>query len=427
MQKWLLLAIIFLVFYGCQQEKKQPALSHQETPAKKSPTLQLKSPTQATATQPDKTLPPAADQQAEPKQKESEKKTTPGPGRRAIASKLKIAFIYIAPVGDAGWSWAHDQGRKKMLEQGAEIIAGADYEPAVPDGPKCIPAIEKYAKAGYHLIYTTSFGYMDGTLALAKKYPDTVFMHCSGHKSYRNMGNYFGRIYQPDYLSGLVAGKMTKNGKIGYVAPHPIPEVIRGINAFTIGVRQANPQAQVFVRWVHSWYNPEKERACAEALMTVNKVDIMAQGQDSPAALLCAQEEGLLGIGYNADMQKFAPQAHLTSPVWNWGTLYIDIARQVKNGTWNNTPIWWGMDKGLVALAPLSEKVPQSVRDLVQRQRQSIIAGSFKVFQGPLYNQKGELIAASGIELSDQDKLEMNYFVAGVVGDIPKPEGLGEH
>jgi basic membrane protein A len=344
--------------------------------------------------------------------------------RKPIAEKLKTAFIYIGPVGDAGWSWAHDQGRQKMLKECEDIVEKADFVEFVPDGDKALPMIEKYAKDEYHLIFTTSFGHMEPTLELAKKYPHIVFMHCSGDKTHVNMGNYFGRIHQGDYLCGLVAGKMTRNNKIGYVAPHPIPEVIRGINAFTIGVRQVNPQATVHVKWTHTWYDPEKERTCAESLISSQGVDIMAQGQDSPTALLCAQEHGIMGTGYNSDMSRFAPESHLVSSIWDWSKIYIPIVKAVKDGTWKSEAIWWGMDKGLVDIAPLSERVPEDVKKLIAEQKTAIIEGTFDVFQGPIKNQKGELVLKEGSKWSDHEAWEIAYFIAGVEGDIPPALGL---
>lgn len=391
MGKWMLSAIIAMLCMGCRTQQR-------ETP--------------------------------DPREKiagaESTRTEMPKVASRAkVAEKLKTAFIYIAPPGDVGWSYAHDQGRKKMLELCADAVEKADYE-IVADEGKVFPVIEKYAEAGYHVVFPTSYGYMEPTLEAAKKYPQTVFMHCSGHKTLGNMGTYFGRIYQADYLCGLVAGKMTKNGKVGYVAPHPIPEVIRGINAFALGVRKANPNARVFVMWVHAWYNPGEERACAETLMALKEVDVIAHGQDSPAVLVCAAEEGIWGIGYNTDMTRFAPVIHLTSAFWDWSKIYTHVVRSVKDGTWTNEEIWWGIDTGIVDIAPLHEKVPADVRKLVEKERQGLVDRTFDVFYGPIRNQQGEVIVENGKDMSDRDKLEMLYFVEGVVGDIPPPKGLGE-
>lgn len=345
-------------------------------------------------------------------------------GRKPIDGKLLVAFIYVGPVGDAGWSWAHDQGRKKMLSICRDIVERADFVESVPDTQEAIPVIERFAKEGYHIIFTTSYGFMDTTLHVAKKYPNTVFLHCSGEKTHTNMGNYFGKIHEADYLCGLVAGKMTKNNKIGYVAPHPIPEVIRGINAFTLGAREVNPQANVFVAWTHAWYSPEKERAAAERLIEKEGVDFMGQGQDSPTALLCAQEHDLMGTGYDSDMSQFAPHAHLTSALWDWSQYYARVVRAVKEGAWKSESLWWGMDKGLVDIAPLSNRATDEVKKIVESRRQEIIDGKHEVFTGPIHDQKGVLRVPAQQKMTDSEVWNISYFVEGVVGDIPKPIGL---
>ena len=331
---------------------------------------------------------------------------------QAVAEDFKVGFIYVSPVGDAGWSWAHDQGRKAV-----EAMEGVttSYVESVPEGPDAERVIAGLARKGHSLIFTTSFGYMDPTLKVAGEFPDVAFMHCSGFKTGPNMGNYFGRIYQARYLTGLVAGKMTKSNIIGYVAAFPIPEVIRGINAFTLGVREVNPKAEVRVVWTKTWYDPALEKDAAKSLLDVG-ADVIAQHQDSPGPQEAAMEKGVYSIGYNSDMSSFAPKAHLTAAIWNWPVFYTTMVRQVQEKSWTPEPLWWGMESGLVDIAPMGPMVPQGVKDLVEARKQAIIDNTFVVFQGPVRDQKGEERIRDGVEPEDKDLLGMTWFVEGVVG-----------
>ena len=343
---------------------------------------------------------------------------TLAPGAQALKpqAKIKAAFVYVSPVGDAGWTLAHDNGRKAMEK--LPFVLPTAYTESVPEGAEAERVIQQYVRRGYNLIFTTSFGYMDPTINVAKKAPNVVFMHCSGFKTAKNVGTYFGRMYQPRYLTGIVAGKMTKSNVIGYVAAHPIPEVIRGINAFTLGVRAANPAAKVRVVWTQTWYDPAKEREAAESLLDVN-ADVIAQHQDTPAPQQAAQKRGRYSIGYNSDMSSFAPKAHLTAPIWDWGVVYKQVADQVRQGTWKTSQYWGGMKEGLVKIANFSDMVPQALRDRVNKKKAEIIAGKFDVFEGVIKDQAGKARQSSG-KMSDRDMLGMSFFVEGVVGTIPK-------
>ncbi len=329
---------------------------------------------------------------------------------------VKAAFVYVSPVGDAGWTLAHDKGRQAIDELPYVETA---YTEAVPEGAEAERTIRQYVRGGYNLIFTTSFGYMDPTINVAASSPDVVFMHCSGFKTADNVGTYFGRMYQPRYLSGMVAGMMSKSGKLGYVAAHPIPEVIRGINAFALGARSVNPKTKVHVVWTQTWYDPAKEREAAESLLDIG-ADVIAQHQDTPAPQQAAEKRGNYSIGYNSDMTSFAPAAHLTAPVWNWAVVYKRVAEEVHNGTWTSSQYWGGMEDGVVGLAPYSDLVPQEVRDAVEAKKAEIVAGSWDVFTGPINNQAGEPWVAAGERMSDQDMLGMTAFVEGVVGTIPQ-------
>jgi len=333
--------------------------------------------------------------------------------------EFKAAFIYVSPIGDAGWSYAHDQGRK-FIEKKYGIKTA--YSENVPEGDDAERVIREYAEQGYNVIFTTSFGYMDSTIAVAKDYPNIVFEHCSGYKTAKNVGTYFGRMYQARYLTGIVAGMMTKSNKIGYVAAVPIPEVIRGINAFALGVKKVNPNATVYVVWTGTWYDPAKEREAAESLISEG-CDVIAQHQDSPAAQQVAQEHGVYSIGYNSDMYKFAPKAHLTAAIWNWSVVYDYIVKNVMEGKWKSEKIWWGIDKGLVRLAPFNEVVPEKVRKIVQEEKEKYLKGAVPEqypFVGPIYDQQGKLVKAKGEVMNDEELLSMMFFVDNVVGEIPK-------
>ncbi len=332
--------------------------------------------------------------------------------------KVKAAFIYVSPVGDAGWTTAHDRARK-ITEKELSAFLTTAYSESVPEGAQAEQVIERYARQGYNLIFTTSFGHMDPTLNVAKKFPNIIFMHCSGFKMLPNLGTYFGRMYQARYLSGIVAGKMTKSNTIGFVAAHPIPEVIRGINAFALGARSANPKAAVSVVWTQSWYDPPKEREAAEALLDKG-ADVIAQHQDTPAAQQAAEKRGKWSIGYNTDMRAFAPKAHLTAPIWRWEKIYIPVVQQVKAGTWKSEQLWPGMDAGVVDLAPFNEAVPADVRAQVEKAKGSILSKQWDVFTGPVKNQEGKVVVEAGKRMSDADMLSMSFFVEGVAGTLPK-------
>jgi len=336
---------------------------------------------------------------------------------RTPVKEIKAGFIYIGPVGDAGWTTAHDRGRKALEK--LPFVAKTSYVESVPEGADALRVLTDYIHQGYNLIFATSYGYMDQTLEVANKYPKVIFEHCSGYKTAVNMSNYFGRIYQPDYLCGLIAGMMTKNNTIGYVGPYPIPEVIRGINAFTLGVRAVNPKAVVKVVWTYTWFDPAKEKTAAESLLGVD-CDIIATGQDSPGPLQAAAEKGKYCFGYNMDMKRYAPDYYLTAPVWDWGVFYKKIAKEVHDGTWTNKPIWWGMETGLVSLSPYGPRVPAEVKARVDDARKLIVAGKLKVFMGPVRGQDGKVVIPEGSTPTDKELFSMSYFVEGVKGEIPK-------
>ncbi|OEU51490.1 MAG: BMP family ABC transporter substrate-binding protein [Desulfobulbaceae bacterium S5133MH15] len=327
------------------------------------------------------------------------------------AKEMKVGFVYVSPIGDAGYSYAHDVGRQAVEAMDGVITS---YVESVPEGPDSERVILNMARKGYDVIFATSFGYMDPMLKVAKQFPKVAFLHCSGFKMADNMSNYFGRIYQARYLSGIVAGSMTKSNVIGYAAAFPIPEVIRGINAFTLGAQSVNPDVTVRVVWTKTWYDPATEKEAAKSLLDVG-ADVIAQHQDSPGPQEAAQEKGVYSIGYNSDMSAFAPKSHMTAPVWNWGPYYTKVVEQVRKGTWKAESAWPGLKEGIVDLAPFGAMVPQNVQDKVNKEKADIIGGK-KIFTGPIKDQKGAVKIAGGVAATDIELLGMTWFVKGVVG-----------
>ena len=337
-----------------------------------------------------------------------------GPAKTDAAEPLKAAFIYVGPIGDLGWSWEHDTGRKMLEKEFGDKIKTA-YIESVPEGPDAARVIRQYAMQGYKVIFATSFGYMDPMLEVARDFPNVYFEHCSGFKTAPNMSTYFGRMYQPRYLSGIVAGKATKTNIIGYAAAFPIPEVIRGINAFTLGVRSVNPNAQVRVVWTNTWFDPVKEREAAVALLDAG-ADVIAQHQDTTEPQKAAKERGLMSIGYDSDMRGFVGDSVLVSPVWNWGSYYVSTVKAIMDGTWKTHQYWGGLKDGIVKLSDFSPKVTQDIKDLVAAKQKEMLNRTWDVFWGPIKDQSGKEVVPAGGKMSDADMLNMSYFVEGVIG-----------
>jgi basic membrane protein A len=330
----------------------------------------------------------------------------------STAKETQVGFVYVSPIGDAGWSYAHDEGRK-MVEALPNVKTS--YVEAVPEGPDSERVILNMARKGYDVIFATSYGYMDPMLKVSRQFPKVVFMHCSGFKKSENMGNYFGRMYQARYLTGMVAGAMTQSKIIGYVAAFPIPEVIRGINAFALGAQSSNPDVEVRVVWTKTWYDPATEKEAAKSLLDVG-ADVVAQHQDSPSPQEAAEEKGVYSIGYNSDMSAFAPKAHLTAPIWNWGPFYVETVKKVRKGTWKSEAVWPGLEYGIVDIAPFGPAVPKDLQKKVIARKEEIKSGKFKVFTGPIKDQKGEIHIKKGAAATDKELLGMTWFVQGVIG-----------
>ena len=329
---------------------------------------------------------------------------------------FSVVFLYPSPVGEFGWTYEHERGRQQ-LESRLGHWAKITYIENVPEGPDATEVIRDLAQQGYKMIFGTSYGYMDPISVAALEFPDVLFEHCSGSKTSSNMSTYFGRMYQPHYLSGIVAGAMTVSDTIGYVASFPIPEVIRGVNAFTLGVRSTNPNAEVWVVWTYSWFDPVKEREAAMALLD-NGADIIAQHQDSLAPQEAARERGMLSIGYSSDMRPFVGDTVLTSPMWNWGAYYVQTVQNMLDGIWTTHQYWGSMQDGVVGLADFSPLVPQNVRDLVKTAKQEIFGGQ-DVFCGPINERGGTVRIPGGECMTDEELLSMDWFVEGVADIVP--------
>ncbi len=328
---------------------------------------------------------------------------------------VRVGFIYVGPAGDKGWSYAHDQGRLFLEE---ELGVTTIYKENVPEEDAAVEqAIRNMIDQGCSIIFTTSFGFMNATQKMAVEFPDVKFLHCSGFLTEENMSNYFGRMYQPRYLSGIVAGMKSESNKIGYVAAFDIPEVVRGINAFTLGVRSVNPNAEVIVRWTSTWYDPVKEKDAALSLLDEG-CDVIAQHQDTPGPQIAAQERGKFAIGYHTDSRESAPNAFLVAPVWNFGPYYADQVKKVIDGTWTSESYWGGMNEGIVALSAMYDLVPAEAKAKVEEMSKKITDGTFDVFTGPIYDQNGNLKIAEGVKMTDEQMLSFDWFVQGVVGKI---------
>lgn len=333
-----------------------------------------------------------------------------------VSAETKVGFVYVGPIGDHGWSYQHDQGRLAVEK---ELGVKTSYVENVPEGADAERVIRQLASSGHDIIFTTSFGFMNPTLKVAKKFPKVTFEHATGYKRAANLSTYAARFYEGRAVIGTIAGKMTKSNVVGYIGSFPIPEVIRGIDAFTLAMRKVNPEAIVKVVWVNSWFDPGKESDAAKTLIDQG-CDIITQHTDSPAPLQVAEKRGVYAFGQASDMRSFAPNAQLTSIVDDWSEYYIAKVKAVTDGTWSSVDTWDGLKKGMVKMAPYGDAVPEDVRKLADSVKQSIIDGTFHPFQGPIKNQKGELVVKAGEVVSDKELVGLSWYVEGVEGSIPK-------
>jgi basic membrane protein A len=289
---------------------------------------------------------------------------------------------------------------------------------SVPEGAESERVFDRLAREGNDLIFGTSFGYMDQMVAVSERYPEVAFEHATGFMTTANLGNYFGAAEQGRYLEGMAAAAASQTGELGYVAAFPIPEVVRGINAYTLGAREVNPDATVRVVWTSTWYDPEVEGQAAESLLGAG-VDVLGMHQDSPATGQAAEAANAGWTGYNSDMERFAPQAWLTATTWDWAPYYIETVREVMEGTWEPESYYGDMGDGMVNLAPFGERVPADIRDDIEARQAELTDGTFAPFTGPIVDADGEERAADGEEMTLEQLLSMDFFVEGVIGDLP--------
>jgi len=331
---------------------------------------------------------------------------------------LKIGFVYVSPIGDAGWTYQHDLGRKEM-----EKALGAKVQTKVvdnvPEGADAERVIREFAASGNKVIFTTSFGYMNPTIKVATQFPAVTFEHATGYKTAKNVGIYNARFYEGRYLNGIIAGRMTKTNVAGYVAAFPIPEVVQGINAFEQGMRSVNPKAEVKVIWVNSWFDPGREREAANTLISQG-ADVLTHHTDSTAVVQAAEEKGKYAFGYHSDMSKYGPKAQLSATTHQWGAFYTRIANEVLAGTWKPVSVWGGLKDGMIKLGPINPAVPKDVVDLVQKAEKEIIAGTLHPFQGPIKDNAGKERVPTGKTMTDDEMQKMDFYVVGVQGSLPK-------
>ena len=333
------------------------------------------------------------------------------------ADKLKVGFVYVGPIGDHGWTYTHDQGRLMVEEELGDMVETVFVE-NVPEGPDAERAITRFARDGAGLIFTTSFGYMDPTIKVAKNFPDVKFEHATGYKRADNVSTYIARFYEGRYVIGQIAATVSKSGVAGYVASFPIPEVVRGINAFMLGAQSVNPDFKIKVVWVNSWFDPGKE-ADAAKVMIGQGADIITQHTDSTAPLQIAEEAGVVGFGQASDMIAFAPKAQLTSIIDNWGPYYVARTQAVLDGTWETSDTWDGMAEGMVVMAPYTN-MPDDVAAMAMETAEKIRTGAMHPFDGPIYRQDGEMVIGEGEHLDDGTLLGMNWYVKGVDDKLPQ-------
>lgn len=340
------------------------------------------------------------------------------PAAAPSAGPLKIAFVYVGPVGDAGWSYAHDLGRKALEAQFGDKIKTSFVE-NVPEGADAERVFRDLATQGNQVIFGTSFGYMEAMLKVAKDFPAVKFEHATGYKTTPNLGAYETRTYEGAYLAGIVAGKMTKSNKLGVIGSIPIPEVIRNIDAFTLGAQTVNPKITTRVVWVNKWFDPGKEREGALALIGQG-VDVLIQNTDSPATLQAAEEKGVLAFGWDSDMSTFGPKAHLASAASDWAPYYKKVVSDVLGGTWKTDDIWWGVKEDSIKMASPNPSLPADVKKLLDEKTAAIKEGKLHPFQGPVADQGGKEVVAAGKALEGKELKGINFYVKGVDGSIPK-------
>ncbi|PID49325.1 MAG: BMP family ABC transporter substrate-binding protein [Proteobacteria bacterium] len=339
-------------------------------------------------------------------------------GAQAQADEpLKIGFVYVSPVSDAGWTHQHDLGRQHLEAVFGDKVA-VKYLDSVSEGAEAERVIRELAADGHQLVFSTSFGFMNPTLKVARSFPNVKFNHATGYKTAKNVGIYNARFYEGRYLAGIVAGSMTESNTLGYVAAFPIPEVLMGINAFVRGAQSVNPDVQLKVIWVNAWFDPGREREAADVLMDQG-ADIVTHHTDSTAVIVAAEEKGKYAIAYHSDMSNYGSNAHLTAVTHRWDDFYENQVQQVMDDDWKPGQLWGGIKDNMIDLAPFNAVVPDTVIERVNTAKKAIAAGELHPFAGPVLDQEGVERVAEGAVMSDEDLLKMDYYVKGVQGKLP--------
>ena len=339
------------------------------------------------------------------------------PAAAAKAEPLKIAFAYVGPVGDGGWTFAHDNARKALEKEFGDKIQTSFVE-NVPESADAERVIRDMAGQGNKLIFGTTFGYMETMLKVAPDFKDVKFEHATGYKSAENMRTYDSRTYEGAYMAGLIAGKMSKTGTLGVVASVPIPEVIRNINSFTLGAQTSNPKIKTKVVWVNEWFNPPKETEAATSLVN-GGADVLFQNTDSPAVLKTAQDKGKRAFGWDSDMTAYGPKAHLASAVINWTPYYIKATKDALEGTWATGGVWWGVKEGAIDIVSIADDVPADTKAKVEAVKAGLKDGSFAIWKGPLVDNAGKTLLKKDEVADDKFLSGVNFYVKGVEGKVP--------
>ncbi len=333
------------------------------------------------------------------------------------AEPLKIAFAYVGPVGDGGWTFAHDNARKAVEKEFGDKIVTSFVE-NVPESADAERVIRDMASQGNKVIFGTTFGYMETMLKLAPEFKDVKFEHATGYKTADNMRTYDSRTYEGAYMAGVIAGKMSKTGTLGVVASVPIPEVIRNINSFTLGAQSSNPKIKTKVVWVNEWFNPPKETEAATSLIN-SGADVLFQNTDSPAVLKTAQDKGKRAFGWDSDMTAYGPKAHLASAVINWTPYYIKATKDALEGTWTTGGVWWGVKEGAIDLVSIAEDVPAETKAKVDEVKAGLKAGTFSIWKGPLVDNTGKTLLKEGEVADDKFLSGVMFYIKGVEGKVP--------
>ena len=330
---------------------------------------------------------------------------------------LKVAFAYVGPVGDGGWTFAHDNGRKEMEKALGDKVVTSFVE-SVPESADAERVFRDLAGQGNKLIFGTTFGYMESMLKVAADHKDIKFEHATGYKTAENMRTYDSRTYEGAYMAGVIAGAMTKSNTLGVVGSVPIPEVIRNINSFTMGAQSVNPKVKTKVVWVNEWFSPPKETEAATALIN-GGADVLFQNTDSPAVLKTAQDKGKRAFGWDSDMTAYGPKAHLASAVINWGPYYTKAVTEALEGKWTTGASWWGVKEGAIDIVSIADDVPADIKTKVADVKKGLADGSFSIWKGPLVDNTGKEILAKDAVADDKFLGGVNFYVKGVEGKVP--------